>query len=1342
MTTLESVSSPEQPHALDRFLARLYLVNWEALAYAIIFVVAVFTRFVNLGDRVMSHDESLHTKYSWDLYRSGNFQHTPLMHGPVLFHMTAFFYLLFGDNDYSARIYPAILSVLMVMMPVLWRRWLGRTGALLTSVMFLISPMLMYYGRYIREDTPSIFYTLLMFYAIFQYVDGPERVRGKAYWLYLLAGGMILSLASKEVAFFYIAIFGSFLTLYWVIQLAQAYLKVRAARTLFYLLTAGIILGVIAALGMVVIFSILPPAQMWSTTGGFYVLSQRMFGRFIVWTLTLLIILGVTLVGSALWALRGSGRRFPWREVVLIVLVAAITCLLLLVLEEKTRIEPTLATPADPNAPQSVTTGVVNNGPIILAWVVGALAAALAVAGRLMGFFDKLKAFKVFDVLMIMGSLILPWLTAIVIYAAGARPTDYTTEGIVRAIVTFIPFAAVSVAAGLAWNWRVWLAATAIFMAIFVFFFTTMFTNGQGLASGMIGSLGYWLEQQEVRRGNQPQYYYILIMTPLYEFLPLIGALAAGVFGLTQMWRFWRRSREAGLEIGNAESATGDVGAADATLISGERQTIALTVEASSGEAGTGPTAGAVDGEALPIPAEVPAIERLDNRVPFLLFVAYWAVMEIFVLTLAGEKMPWLTTHITVPLILLTGWYGGRIIEEIRWPTFRRYGWQLLILAPLFLIAFAQVVLPWFGGQYPFQGLTQPQLMQTGAWLAAFLTAAGAVYIIARVVGRIGWGQTWRTLMTGAGILLALITLRFALMACFINYDYATEFLVYAHSGPAFRTVMDEIEEFSRRTTDGLNIRVAYGDEAWPSSWYFRNYRNAVYFGSNPSVQVLDDAVAVVVSEAGRARVEPLLGDRYYHFSYVRMWWPMQDYFNLTIDRLDNAWDLNPANTTAANIRRGIWDIWWRRDYTTYGQAVGTSFDTTSWPLSDRMHFYVRKDVAAQIWDMGVGAQVVSEFDTSEADLWVPRAASLVWGGVQGAQPGQLNHPRDLVISPDGVLYVADSLNHRIQAFDLEGNYLFGWGSATLPDGGAASPGTFNQPWGVAVGPNGDVYVADTWNHRIQVFTAQGEFIREWGQLGQLEAAVGPYDFWGPRDVAVDSEGWVYVADTGNKRIRVYTSDGEFIRDIGSSGGGVGAGQLNEPVGLALHSDGRLFVADTWNRRIQVFDRAGQYLTSWMVNAWYGDQGNRPYLALDEARGQLYVVDPDASRVLVYDFFGTLLGSFGQPGEEQLNATQINIAAGVAIDAAGRVFVADAGASRILRFEPWDEIAVPPPQPVEATEEVTALPTDEVTEEPTADLTEEATDEVTALPTDEVTAEPTVEPTSEPTEETTPESVG
>src|SRR5690606_6358224 len=180
--------------------SRAYTLNWEAIAYVIIFVLVVFTRFHELGVRVMRNAESLHTRYSYNLYNEGNFQHTPLMHGPILFHMTALSYFLFGDNDFTGRLYPAVLGVLLVMFPLLFRRWLGRAGALLASIMLLISPLIMYYNRYIRHDTPSIFFTLVMVYCVMMYLNGPLHLRRRARWLYIFAGAMLGNLGSKEVA--------------------------------------------------------------------------------------------------------------------------------------------------------------------------------------------------------------------------------------------------------------------------------------------------------------------------------------------------------------------------------------------------------------------------------------------------------------------------------------------------------------------------------------------------------------------------------------------------------------------------------------------------------------------------------------------------------------------------------------------------------------------------------------------------------------------------------------------------------------------------------------------------------------------------------------------------------------------------------------------------------------------------------------------------------------------------------------------------------------------------------------------------------------------------------------
>ena len=169
-------------------------------------------------------------------------------------------------------------------------------------------------------------------------------------------------------------------------------------------------------------------------------------------------------------------------------------------------------------------------------------------------------------------------------------------------------------------------------------------------------------------------------------------------------------------------------------------------------------------------------------------------------------------------------------------------------------------------------------------------------------------------------------------------------------------------------------------------------------------------------------------------------------------------------------------------------------------------------------------------------------------------------------------------------------------------------------PWD----PDGSVYVADTWNHRIQKFTSSGKFVTMWGFSGQAEK---PDAFWGPRAVTVDANGRVYVVDTGNKRVVIFDSDGNYLTQFGTTG--FDAGQFDEPVGIDVDQAGRVYVADTWNQRIQVFepDEAGLLFTpiaKWDMSAWYGQSlDNKPYLAVDNL-GHVFVTDPDGYRVIEF----------------------------------------------------------------------------------------------------------------------------
>src|SRR5215467_919751 len=147
----------------------------EVVLFAGIILLAAVTRFYNLGARVMSHDESLHTYFSWLLYKGQGYQHTPMMHGPWQFHWIALSYFLFGVSDFTARIPAATFSIATICMVWLWRRYLGNTGALIAAFLMVISPFLLFYGRYVREDVYTGFSGILMLYAILRYLEGGEK---------------------------------------------------------------------------------------------------------------------------------------------------------------------------------------------------------------------------------------------------------------------------------------------------------------------------------------------------------------------------------------------------------------------------------------------------------------------------------------------------------------------------------------------------------------------------------------------------------------------------------------------------------------------------------------------------------------------------------------------------------------------------------------------------------------------------------------------------------------------------------------------------------------------------------------------------------------------------------------------------------------------------------------------------------------------------------------------------------------------------------------------------------------------------------------------------------------
>jgi len=192
--------------------------------------------------------------------------------------------------------------------------------------------------------------------------------------------------------------------------------------------------------------------------------------------------------------------------------------------------------------------------------------------------------------------------------------------------------------------------------------------------------------------------------------------------------------------------------------------------------------------------------------------------------------------------------------------------------------------------------------------------------------------------------------------------------------------------------------------------------------------------------------------------------------------------------------------------------------------------------------------------------------------GKPGSGPGEFNAPGGVVVAPNGDLFVADFYNQRIQQLKADGSFVRQWGTTGKIGIWA---GQFNYPPDVALGPAGTLYAADGYNDRIQVFGPDGAFQRKWGGPFAMNI-FGPFNGWFATvtRVTVDQSSNVFVADFYNHRIQKFSADGEFLTSFGAKG--QGAGQFNHPIAVAVAGNGTVFVADFGNNRIQKWRPAGR----------------------------------------------------------------------------------------------------------------------------------------------------------------------
>lgn len=187
--------------------------------------------------------------------------------------------------------------------------------------------------------------------------------------------------------------------------------------------------------------------------------------------------------------------------------------------------------------------------------------------------------------------------------------------------------------------------------------------------------------------------------------------------------------------------------------------------------------------------------------------------------------------------------------------------------------------------------------------------------------------------------------------------------------------------------------------------------------------------------------------------------------------------------------------------------------------------------------------------------------------GSPGSGPGEFDAPSGIKVDETGRLYVADFFNHRVQVLTLEGEFIKQFG--TTGKTGIKS-GLFNYPTDVALLPNGNLLIADAYNDRIQIFGPDGSFLRKWGGPFAMNIH-GPFNGWfkTATAVAVGPNGNIFVADFYNNRVQKFSPKGKFLTAIGSEGSEPTG--LKYPTDVAVDFEGNVYIVDFGNRRIAWF---------------------------------------------------------------------------------------------------------------------------------------------------------------------------
>ena len=287
---------------------------------------------------------------------------------------------------------------------------------------------------------------------------------------------------------------------------------------------------------------------------------------------------------------------------------------------------------------------------------------------------------------------------------------------------------------------------------------------------------------------------------------------------------------------------------------------------------------------------------------------------------------------------------------------------------------------------------------------------------------------------------------------------------------------------------------------------------------------------------------------------------------------------------------------------------------------------------------------------TFTTTFWPEYSRSL---GSYGSENGQFKNPADVATDSEGNLWVVDKNNTRVEEFSESGKYLSKFGTS------GGGEGQFVSPSSAAFDSKGNIWVTD-WFHPVQGFNKEGKYIGKFSSIGTGEGQVKD-----PSGLAIDAKDNFWVADKSNNRILEFNSEGKFVKVVASSGSG--AGQVLAPVGIDVGPGGNVWVADKGNNQVDEYSESGAFVKSFGSEGTGPGQFKGPAGISVDARGVVWVIDEGNSRVETFSEAGNFLTQFGAKGSGEGQFTFSGLM-GLAADNKGGVWVTDTGDSRLEKW--------------------------------------------------------------------------